>query len=128
MIAAGKDLSCASEKIRLDGEHPLVVELHLRALGETDHLRGRVVLEDGKPVEGALVTANPALESREGAMAAFAQMRTGADGRFDVAITTNRELQVVAFRRDLGLSDEVRFVPDGRELELVIRTQGQPSL
>jgi hypothetical protein len=124
VIAGGKGLACASEKIQLDGEHPRIVELRLRALGESDRLRGRVVLEDGKPVEGALVTANPAMESSEGAMAANVQMRTGVDGRFDIAITTNRELQVVAFRRDLGLSDEVRFVPDGRELELVIRAQG----
>lgn len=125
VIAAGKELACASKKIQFEAaDHPFVVELCLRRLGDRDHLRGHVVHEDGTPIDGALVTASPAVDSDEGAMAAFAQIRTTSDGSFELAIATNRELKAVAFRRDLGVSDELRFVPDGRELELVIRSQG----
>lgn len=101
-----------------------IVRLSMRRLDAEDRLRGRVVLEDGTPVAAALVTAAPALESREAAVAAIAQIRSDAQGRFELAIAGGRDLSIQAYRRDLGMSDELVFKPDGRELELVIRPQG----
>ncbi|HTF89803.1 MAG TPA: carboxypeptidase regulatory-like domain-containing protein [Planctomycetota bacterium] len=125
IIVGSAGRASAIERVVLTAtDCPRIVELRLRSLRESDHLRGRVVLEDRIPVEGAIVTAIPVANSSEGAVAAHAQMRTDANGRFDLAMATDRELEVVAFRRDVGYSDEVRFTPDGRELELVIRAQG----
>ncbi|MEO6709636.1 MAG: hypothetical protein ABI054_08620, partial [Planctomycetota bacterium] len=125
VIAGLAGRACAIERFELAVLNaPRVVELRMRSLSESDHLRGRVVREDHTPIEGALVSASPTASSSEGAVAAFVQMRTDSEGRFDLRIATDRELELVAFRRDLGLSDEVRFLPDGRELELVIRAQG----
>jgi len=124
VIAAAAGFSSRTDEVDLQHDGPRSITLALRKLGDEDLLAGRVVNEDGAPVEGALVSASPAIDAREAAMAGIAQIRSGADGSFELAIETDRELNVVAFRRDLGMSDELRLLPRGRRLELVIRRQG----
>jgi hypothetical protein len=125
VIAGREGYVSASERVQLpSGAAGSQVTLRLRRLDENDRLRGRVVREDGSAIENALVTAAPALESGDAAMAAFVQQRSAANGRFELAIAAGRELQVTAFRKDLGISDALRFFADGREVELVIRAQG----
>jgi hypothetical protein len=123
-VVAGLDgHASAIERIEV-GAHSAPILLRLRRLGPTDRLRGRVVREDRTPIEDAIVTAAPATEAREAAVAAFVQQRSGADGSFELAIEEGRELTATAFHRDVGISDELHFLPDGREIELVIRPQG----
>jgi hypothetical protein len=125
VIASLPGFASAVERVRLTSESSVSpVILRLRPLTEVDRVRGRVVREDGTAIEQALVTAAPALASADAAMAGAVQRRTGADGRFDVSIAGGREIDVTAYRRDLGISDTLRFFADGREVELVIRPQG----
>ena len=126
VIAAAPGFSSTIERVEFEGQASnSSLTLVLRRLGDDDRLVGRVVLEDGTPVEGAWVTANPVMDSPDAAMAGHAQLRSGADGSFELAIATDRELEVVAYRRDLGMSAAVRIQPGNRRLELVICAQGK---
>lgn len=127
-VVAGLD-GFADVHSRVEVQSPSeVVLLRMRRLESSDRLRGRVVLEDGTPVANAVVSAAPELESREAAVAAIAQTRSDAQGRFELAIAGGRELSITAYRRDVGMSDELVFTPDGRDVELVIRAQGSLEL
>ena len=122
-IAGKAGFADAAAQVHPDAAAATVV-LRLRPLGELDRVRGRVVRADGRTVADALVTAAPVMDAREAAMAAFVQSRSDEFGAFELAIAGGRPLSITAFHRDVGISDELHFVPDGRELELVIRAQG----
>ena len=98
----------------------------LEPLDDRDEIRGVVLFEDGEPVDDAFVSAHPACENAEIEMAGLVSTRSDSRGAFRLRSSSGSggAVRMQAYHRGSGMSDQLHFVPDGREVRLTIERQG----
>lgn len=98
----------------------------LVSLDERSEITGVVLFDDGEAVHDAFVSAMPVCGNSEVALAGFVSARSDRTGAFHLRASGGQGglVRVQAYHRRSGMSDQLDFVPDGREVVLTIERRG----